>query len=198
MLAWLTGRDPGRVLVLGPCGPRLGADLRAAGHDVVVVADRTEDADDPSEGTIVADIDDGVPPVVGTGFDVVLLVDALGRVRDPDALLLGIRELLAPGGVAMASVPNFGHWYVRSKVLAGRWGYDRRGLLDEQTLRFFTPRDVEARFRSADLSVTRTETVGLPLEPGRDATMSVVDGVGLALRPSLFAYQYLYELTPPA
>jgi hypothetical protein len=128
----------------------------------------------------------------------VLLVDALGRVRRPDELLHQVRDALAPGAVVLASVPNFGHWYVRSKVLAGRWGYDRRGLLDDHTLRFFTRRSVEALFADAGFAVTRHETVGLPLEPGRDRSMAVVDAVGLALRPSLFGYELVYELRPLA
>jgi glycosyltransferase involved in cell wall biosynthesis len=197
MLTWLSGREPARILVLGVAAPVLGADLRAAGHDVVVVTDSGEDdGDDTADGAIVADLDTGLPPLAGTGFDVVLVIDGLGRVRHPDRLLAELRGALAAGGVVMVSVPNFGHWYVRSKVLAGRWGYDRRGLLDERTLRFFTRRDVEELFAGTGFAVTRAESVGLPLDPDRDRSLAVVDGIGLAVRPSLFAYELVYELTP--
>jgi glycosyltransferase involved in cell wall biosynthesis len=199
MLAWLSGREPSRVLVLGAVAPPLAAGLRASGHDVVVVVDGDEPPDDdPATRTLVAELDGGIPDLAGGGFDVVIVVDGFGRVRRPDDLLRDVRDVLAPDGVVLASVPNFGHWYVRAKVLSGRWGYDRRGLLDEHTLRFFTRRDAELLFEGAGFSVTRTETVGLPLDPDRDKPMALVDAVGLAVRPSLFGYQLLYELTPAA
>jgi glycosyltransferase involved in cell wall biosynthesis len=193
MAAWLSSRTPQRVLVLGSAGERLGAKLRASGHDVVIV---TDEPGNQADGTIAADLDAGIPDLVGSEFDVALVVDGLGRVRDPAALLQSIRYVLAPGGRVMMSIPNFGHWYARSKVLSGRWGYDTRGILDERTLRFFTRRDAEALFHDAELEVTRHETVGLPIEDGRGPALAVADGIGLVLRPSLFAYQLVYELTP--
>jgi hypothetical protein len=38
--------------------------------------------------------------------------------------------------------------------------------------------------------------VGLPLD-GQSRAMAVVDGIGLAVRPTLFAYQYLFEVAAP-
>lgn len=195
MVAWLTGRAPARVLVLGAAGETLGSELRASGHEVVIV---TDEPGTLADGAIVADLDAGIPAAAGAGFDHVLIVDGLGRVRDPRALLQRVRALLAPGGAVMASIPNFGHWYARSKVLSGRWGYDRRGILDERNLRFFTRRDAEALFQAEGFQTTRYETVGLPLEPGRNTALAVADGIGLVLRPSLFAYQLVYELVPSA
>jgi glycosyltransferase involved in cell wall biosynthesis len=196
MVAWLSGRGPSRMLVLGAAGEPLGAELRAAGHEVVVVTDEPDEPGEVAHGTIVADLDAGIPAAAGSGFDVVLLVDGLGRVRDSGALLEGVRAVLAPGGAVLASIPNFGHWYARSKVLSGRWGYDGRGILDRRTLRFFTRRDAEALFADKGFEVVRHETVGLPLESGQNTALAVADGIGLVLRPSLFAYQLVYELVP--
>jgi glycosyltransferase involved in cell wall biosynthesis len=191
MDAWLSGRDPARVLVLGSPGEALGTKLRASGHVVVIV---TEEPGNPADGAIVADLDAGIPGDPDAEFDIVLLVDGLGRVRNPAQLLQSIQGVLAPDGALMVSVPNFGHWYARSKVLSGKWGYDRRGILDEHTLRFFTRRDAEALFDAAGFEISRHEAVGLPLEPARNKALAVADGIGLVLRPSLFAYQLVYEL----
>jgi glycosyltransferase involved in cell wall biosynthesis len=191
LLAWLSGREPSRVLLLG-AGATMGAELRARGHDVVVVSD----AEDATDGAIVDDLDDGVPAAAGTAFDVVVAVDALSRVRHPDALLASIRTVLASRGRVMASVPNFAHWYARSRVLLGRWGYDRRGLLDEQSLRFFTRGSAEALFGAAGLGVVRRERVGLPLDREHGRAGALLDGAGLVAWPSLFTYQLVYELDP--
>jgi hypothetical protein len=95
------------------------------------------------------------------------------------------------------SVPNFAHWYPRSRVVSGRWAYDSRGLLDAGQLRFFTGAEAEARLAAAGFEPRRRETVGLPLDADRSRTLAVVDGVGLAVRPNLFAYQYLFEVASP-
>jgi glycosyltransferase involved in cell wall biosynthesis len=192
MLAWISGREPSRLLLLGAGGAAMGAELRARGHDVVVVSA----TDEATDGAIADDLDHGVPEVAGGDFNVVLAVDALGRVRHPDALLASVRSVLAPGGRLMVSVPNFGHWYARSRVLLGRWGYDRRGLLDEHTLRFFTRQGAEELFDAGGLEVTRRERVGLPLDRERGGATALIDGAGLVAWPSLFTYELVYELDP--
>ena len=60
-------------------------------------------------------------------FDVVLAGDVLEHVRDPGRVLEQARELLAPGGRLIVSVPNFGHWYVRLRTVLGVFDYDQRG-----------------------------------------------------------------------
>src|SRR5205823_11437290 len=73
-----------------------------------------------------------------TGFDFVLFGDVLEHLVDPWATLRFARGLLAPGGVAVVSLPNVAAWPVRLALLAGRFEYADFGLLDRTHLRFFT------------------------------------------------------------
>ena len=82
--------------------------------------------------------------------------------------------------------------------MSGRWRYDMRGVLDEGQLHFFTGGEAAQQLADAGFEPRRRETVGLPRGADGSPAMSVVDGVGLALRPSLFAYQYLFEVAKPA
>jgi SAM-dependent methyltransferase len=118
-------------------------------------------------------------------------------VRDTAALLRDLRRVLRPGGRLLVSVPNFGHWYPRTRVVSGRWGYDARGLLDAGQLRFFTGAEAEQALRDSGFEFRRRETVGLPLDGETSRALAVADGAGLALRPTLFAYQYLFEVVAP-
>ncbi len=110
----------------------------------------------------------------------------------------------------IVSIPNFSHWYPRRRVAVGLFDYDRRGILDSGHLRFFTRRSFERLARAEHYAVRRSEPVGLPFEVlarGGDESVDGQDGrlSGLARRfnqatvavyPSLFAYQLLYELEP--
>ncbi len=199
MLAWLSGLAPARILLVGVEPEVLVTQLRQSGHEVVALVEpvHADDAGSPDPGIVVAELDAGIPTDLGE-FDVVIAVDALGRVRDADSLLADLARVLRPGGRLLASVSNFGHWYPRSRVLSGKWSYDTRGLLDSAQLRFFNRTEAEALFASTGFTIRRQEAVGLPLDAERSKTLSVVDGVGLVLRPTLFAYQFLFELDPPA
>jgi SAM-dependent methyltransferase len=144
---------------------------------------------------------------VGGGFDVVVCADVFEHVRHPDKLLLEIAERLAPGGSVVASIPNFAHWYPRLRVGLGRFDYDARGILDKGHLRFFTKRSFTDLVRRAGWGVRRSEALGLPLEVvdrggagGQPSKLRDkgrrLDQLAVAVRPNLFAYQYLFELEP--
>ena len=211
LLAWLGDRSPGRILDLGCSDGVLAESLRIHGHRVTGVdVDEHADVRDRVEHFLVADLDEGIPDDVGGGYDIVLAADVLEHVRRPERLLADAAGRLAPGGSIMASVPNFAHWYPRTRVALGRFDYDRRGILDRDHIRFFTRRSFERLARRADLAVRRREAVGLPLEivdrgghadaatsgGGIGGIAQRIDRAGVTLFPSLFAYQWLFELAP--
>jgi SAM-dependent methyltransferase len=197
MLAWLSGREPARILIIGVEPEVLVTQLRQCGHDVVALVEAADDGGSSDPGIVTSELDAGVPANLGE-FNVVIAVDALGRVRKADALLAGVARVLRPGGRLLVSVSNFGHWYPRSRVVAGKWSYDTRGLLDAAQLRFFNRSEAEALFAATGFEIRRDEAVGLPLDTDQSKLLSVLDGVGLVVRPTLFAYQFLFELAPPA
>ncbi len=68
-------------------------------------------------------------------------------------------------------MPNFGHWYPRGRIAIGLFGYDRRGILDETHLRFFTRSTLRRLVRDAGFDVLEERATGLPL-----GTISEADG----------------------
>jgi len=210
MLAWLQARPPGRVLHVGCSDGSLSERVRALGHEVTGV--ETEELGavrDRVDRFVEDDLDAGIPPGAGDGFDVVLLGEVLGLVRHPGLVLDDASRLLAPGGTVVACIANFGHWYPRIRVSLGLFDYDRRGILDRRSLRFFTRRSFEHLVTSHGLEVRRREAIGPPVEvvrrgrrgphsePGPLSTLvQRIDNLGVTLRPTLFAYQFLFELVP--
>jgi hypothetical protein len=128
----------------------------------------------------------------------------LEHVRDPGRLLRESRERLVSGGVVIASIPNFAHWYPRTRVALGRFDYDRRGILDEGHVRFFTRRSFEQLAANSGLGVRRRESTGIPIDALRSNnsenqfnTTTPAGGIDrflVGLWPTMFGYQFVYEL----
>ncbi len=150
---------------------------------------------------VKADLDQGIPAEVGSDFDVVLAADVLEHVRQPQQLLGEMRSLLRSEGIAVVCVPNVAHWYPRFRSLLGAFDYDQRGILDRTHLRFFTRRSIRRLVEREGFKVRRLEPVGLPLDAleikgagGR--WLRAVDHLFLTIWPTMFAYQFILELTP--
>ncbi|HEX5586101.1 MAG TPA: bifunctional glycosyltransferase/class I SAM-dependent methyltransferase, partial [Acidimicrobiia bacterium] len=202
---WLRDRPPSRILDLGCADGSFGARLVAAGHEVIGVdIEEHKGVRDRLTDFVEADLDHGIPAEVGADFDLVLAADVLEHVASPERLLHDVRARVRPGGTVIASVPNFGHWYPRLRVAAGRFDYDKRGILDRGHVRFFTRRSLDGVIERAGWRVLRTESIGLPFDivdrgghgdaPRARSLLAQVDRAAIALRPPLFAYQFLVEL----
>ena len=208
LLNWLANREPAKVLDLGCADGALGQRIRTLGHHVTGVdVDRFEGVEERLDGFIQADLEHGIPDSVGSGYDIVLCADVIEHVRDPRQLLHDAGRLVAAGGSVIASVPNFGHWYPRTRTALGLFDYDRRGILDSTHIRFFTRRSFEHLIDDAGLVVVRREATGLPFDVAKRGSaddaesaevgvLGAVDKLSVKLRPQLFGYQFLYELKP--
>ncbi len=205
--AWLEGRAPMRILDLGCSSGHLSEQLRKLGHTVVGVdVVELDGVHDRVDQFVAADLALGIPDTVGRDFDLVLAADVLEHVPEPELLLRGAAELLGPRGTMIACVPNISHWYPRSRVAAGRFAYERRGILDRGHLRFFTRKTFRSMAQDCGFVVTRAAAVGVPFEVlergGSGAPRNVllrgaqrVDKLATATWPTMFGYQLLFELT---
>jgi glycosyltransferase involved in cell wall biosynthesis/ubiquinone/menaquinone biosynthesis C-methylase UbiE len=198
----LRSRRPGRVLDLGCSGGLLAERLSAMGNEVTGV-DKMEVSGvaDRMASFVAADLNDGIPAEVGDGFDVVLAADVLEHLVNPATLMSQVRDVLAPGGVALFCVPNVAHWYPRLRSALGRFDYDQRGILDSTHLRFFTRRSIRRLVERQGFTIRRIESVGLPLDalgmegPAARA-VRLTDRLLVDLWPTLFGYQFIIEATP--
>jgi 2-polyprenyl-3-methyl-5-hydroxy-6-metoxy-1,4-benzoquinol methylase len=207
ILRWLAQRQPARVLDLGCSSGLLSERVRAQGHHVTAV-DVLElpQVRERVDTFIEADLDRGLPAAASAEgpFDVVLAADVLEHVREPERLLDEARAVLKPRGSLIASVPNFGHWYARSRTAMGVFDYDQRGILDHGHVRFFTRRGLRRRLRSAGFAIIREEATGLPLDVlarggGRwRRPLAALDRLAVMAWPTLFGYQFVVMCEFPA
>lgn len=148
-----------RVLEVG-CGTgTTGALLCSRGHHVTGLelnADAAERASQVLDVVVTGDVEQGLPFVEGS-FDAVIFADVLEHLVDPWRVLREAVELLAEGGVVLASIPNVQNIDVVRRLMRGRWDYRERGILDHGHLRFFTLSSIRSLFAQAELRITRVE-----------------------------------------
>jgi len=154
---------PRRVLDVG-CGAGLngavakGRGARVTGLELAESAanmartrlDEVLSADIESDASVAAHLGDRT-------FDLMLLGDVLEHLRAPQQALSRLLPHLEDEGRVIVSVPNVAAWTVRAELLAGRFEYEKSGILDETHLRFFTRHSIVRLVERAGLEVLRVE-----------------------------------------
>lgn len=95
----------------------------------------------------------------GERYDVIVCADVLEHLRQPEHLLQACRELLAPGGRLLISVPNAGYAGLLLELMHGDFRYRTEGLLDRTHLRFFTRRSLERFLREQHWNLETLESI---------------------------------------
>lgn len=85
------------------------------------------------------------------GYDAVLALEVVEHLVEAEGFLSRIRDLLAPGGRGILSIPNVGHYSIVEDLIAGRWDYLPIGLLCYTHYRFFTRRTLADWLRRAGI-----------------------------------------------
>lgn len=161
-------RPLGRILDIG-CGPGLtGAALMGLGAAEVwgIERDAALAEEARSRVTCVEQIDLEKDPTEGLPlgfFDAILYADVLEHLVDPWRVLAEQRELLAPGGSILVSIPNVRNLRVTLPlILQGRWDYVDEGLLSLGHLRFFTTRSMRSMIETAGYRIVEQKGTYAP------------------------------------
>ena len=165
ILDWLAEGRGRRLLDVGAADGLLSRHLTQRGWKVTgLEADPAMAAAGAAhcERMLMADLNRGLPALDGP-FDTIVCGDVLEHLVDPAGVLRALVGALAPGGDVIVSVPNVAHLWVRLSLLAGRFDYAERGILDRTHLRFFTRRTLDALLAAAGLHAIRRATTPVPL-----------------------------------
>jgi 2-polyprenyl-3-methyl-5-hydroxy-6-metoxy-1,4-benzoquinol methylase len=144
---------------------------------------------------LIGDVEAMELPFPAGSFDVVLAGDVIEHLRDPGRFLTRIRPLIRPGGRLVLTTPNVANWAVRLGLLAGRWRYTDRGILDRTHTHFFTKKTLEETLDRAGYRIVEFD-VTAPVPKARVPRVERAAHAVAGLRPSLLAYQFVVAATP--
>ena len=189
-----------RILDAGTSTGYLARRLVAAGRRVDgadLDPEAAEQAREVCEFVWVGDLSQLDPSELPATYDLILFADTLEHLPDPPAVLRRLKERLAPGGTLVVSLPNVANWAIRLSLLAGRFHYTERGILDRTHLRFYTKNSAVEMVEEGGFRVT--EVVGsIPVPMVKaEAACRLAHRIG-NLRPSLFAYTFVITAEPAA
>jgi len=141
--AWLKSKYPGSRTV--------GLEGNAA-----LLPELARNVDEPR----IVDLNDPFPEV-GT-VDLVLLLDVLEHLIQPEAVLARIVSVIAENATVLISLPNVAHLSVSLRLLfLGRFDYADAGILDRTHLHFFYKESAVNLARAAGLEVEKGLISGL-------------------------------------
>jgi SAM-dependent methyltransferase len=188
-----------RILDVGAAQGALAARFRERGFRVTCIEGDpgwAEAGKNKCDEMIIADLNQPLPQLTGK-FEFIVYGDVLEHLKNPLAVFRALNQYLSPGGMIFVSVPNIAHLYVRLKLLAGRFDYMERGILDRTHLHFFTLASFHDFLRGA--GVPPLEIIGTPVPlylvwpASRDAAwLRALHGLNAALARgwrAMFGYQ---------
>jgi 2-polyprenyl-3-methyl-5-hydroxy-6-metoxy-1,4-benzoquinol methylase len=197
----IVGRDQ-TVLDIGCGGGLLAAELSKEGNRVVGI--------DAISGEVAAveryyrvNLEEGLdailPEVEAKSFTRILLLDVLEHLTSPERIIEQCHQLLAGNGKLIVSLPNIANISVRLMLLAGRFNYTDRGILDRTHFRFFTRASARGLLMRAGYRIIAEKTTNIPLDKGLGLAPGTVwfNAVNWMLHmltslwPSLFGYQFV-------
>jgi SAM-dependent methyltransferase len=127
------------VLDIGCGSGAIGRELKNRGFTRVNAIEIDEEARKNSIGVyeqIFIDLNEALNN--GRTYKLILLLDIIEHLADPQNYLEQLVPLVEDGATILISVPNITHWSIRIGMLFGRFEYTDRGILDRTHLHFFT------------------------------------------------------------
>jgi methionine biosynthesis protein MetW len=186
-----------RVLDLGCSQGMLASPLRekgvsVTGVDIEPAAHRASEL----EAYYERDLEQPLEIPEGRSFDYVVLADVIEHLKNRQQLLRSTRRFLKPEGRLIISTPNIALWFYRLSLLAGRFEYGPRGVLDRTHVHLFTRASFRREVERAGFRILDERVTSLPFEVVFQSTgRGITEAYHLLARvwPEMFAYQNILE-----
>ena len=138
---------------------------------------------------------------LGRVFDYVVVADVIEHVKNRQQLIRSARRYLKEGGRLIISTGNIALWFYRLSLLAGRFEYGPRGILDRTHVHLYTRDTFRREVERAGFHILDEKVTSLPFEvvfesTGRSVWVQRLTGLyhWMAQKwPEMFAYQFILQ-----
>lgn len=136
-------------------------------------------------------------------FDVILMLDVIEHVDEPEALMDYIRSNIHPAKrpKIILTTPNIAFFILRFQLLFGSFNYGKKGILDRTHKRLFTFATLKRLFSQTGFVVRRRKGIPAPYPEAigfnwLSRFLLWMNKLLIELSPGLFSYQIYVELEP--
>jgi SAM-dependent methyltransferase len=185
----------GKVLEIG-CGTgNTLAYLKNNGYcdwigGVELFPDAAAEASSKLDKLYEGNIEDIELPIEAGSIDMILCLDVLEHLINPESVIKKLHRYLAKDGIIIASIPNVNHYSVSFPLIfQNKWDYQENGILDKTHLRFFVRKTAINLMTSSGLKVT---DILSSLVFRRSIVANILT---LGLFKSFLTWQYLIKVT---
>jgi 2-polyprenyl-3-methyl-5-hydroxy-6-metoxy-1,4-benzoquinol methylase len=127
-------------------------------------------------------------PIEAGSIDLILCLDVLEHLVNPHQVIANLHQLLVPGGIMIASIPNVRHYSASFPLMfQNKWEYKSNGVLDNTHLRFFVKDTAIDLMQSSGLVMNRL----VCQTKARDKNFNAIT---LGIFNSFLTLQYLIEV----
>jgi SAM-dependent methyltransferase len=128
-------------------------------------------------------------PIEPNSLDVILCLDVLEHLVNPEAVIQKLHQYLAPNGMIVASIPNVRHYTVLIPLLfQNKWEYKESGILDKTHLKFFVKKTAIGLMESSGLKLS-SMIQSIPFKKS-----IIANTVTLGIFKSFLTWQYLIQV----
>ena len=191
------------VVDLGCSDGYLSERLAAQKNCTVFSADLAPDQSIPGCSYQTCNLNHDLPEVPWDNLDVVILLDVIEHLNEPERFLLRLREKLSANRKVQLIVSSGNVCFIvtRMMMFLGEFNYGKRGILDMTHTRLFNGKTLERLFRYASYKIIdkRVIPAPYPLAIGMNVISRLMLRVNSWLAyilPGLFAYQVLLKVQP--
>ena len=134
-------------------------------------------------------------------YDIIMFPDVLEHLRNPEKVLISIKDHLKDNGYIITSITNLMNASVIYDLLHGNFNYQDTGILDRTHHRFFTLNEIKSMFDRTGYEISQLVANVMPENSTNTHEVfftQLLSIQGVAPRRLFDAYQFLIRATPKA
>lgn len=173
-----------KVLDIGCATGYIGVVLKKQGNYVVgidITKNNIAKAKKVLDEAYVFDIENDNVKVLGKNYDLIIIMEVIEHLFDPEVALKRFLPLLKPHGRLLVSTPNIVQIYNRLKMFLGIFEYKEETVVNKSHIHFFTRPTFLKLISDLNLKIIHESNVILP------ETLSPI----IKFWPNLFSHQVI-------